>query len=169
MLRSGFDLERRETISEFPKSVERTEQAETEAEQKIKIKVRFDYKGIPRPARFFIGGKNSKDVAEDLRQQQAALWRNVPIQGVRIDDLEFLEPYAVYDEYEESSITYAPLELKATLDSLEDLVRFVGKAEFRRIEILEPAKLALTGKELERLFYKFGELLQGMRREQEMR
>ena len=167
MLRSSLDLERRETVSEFPKSLERIEQAE--ADQRIKIKVRFDYKGIPRPARFFIGGKNSKDVAEDLRQQQAALWRNVPIQGVRIDDVEYLELYEVYDEYEESSIAYAPLELKATLDSLEDLVRFTGKAEFRRIEILEPAKLSLTGRELERLFYKFGETMQERLHEQEMR
>ena len=85
-----------------------------------------------------------------MRQQQAALWRNTH-PGVRIDDLEFLELYAVYDEYEESSITYAPLELKATRFPGRP-ARFVGKAEFRRIEILEPAKLALTGKELERLF-----------------
>lgn len=164
MLRSSLDLERRETVSEFPKSLEQVDLA-----QKIKIKVRFDYRGSPRPARFFIGGKGSREVAEELRQQQANVWRNVPIQGVRIDDLEFLDLYSVYEETEQSSISYAPLELKVTVDTLEDCYRFVSKDEFRRMEIIEPAQLNLSSRELERLFFKFAEILKQRLREQELK
>ncbi|MEW5784867.1 MAG: hypothetical protein AB1767_07325 [Bacillota bacterium] len=164
MLRSNLDLERRETVSEFPKSLEQVDLA-----QKIKVKVRFDYKGLPRPARFFIGGKGSKEVAEELRQQQANVWRNVPMQGVRIDDLELMELYSVYDEMEQSTISYAPLELKVTVDTLEDCLRFVSKDEFRRMEIIEPVQLNLCGRELERLFFKFAEIQKQRLREQELK
>jgi hypothetical protein len=155
MLRSQLESERKETIPEYPKSIEPAETA-----SKIKIKVRFDYRGLPRPARFFFGGKGSREVAEELRQQQAAMWRNVPLQGVSVEEVEFMDLYTVYDEAEEELITYAPMELKVLIDSLEDCLRFVTKDEFRRVEILDPPQLTLRGRDLERILYRFGESLQ---------
>lgn len=134
---------------------------------KFTVRVRFDYRGLPRPARFFFGGKGAKEVAEEIRQQQANMWRHVPIQGVKIEDLEFVELYSVYDEIEETLAVYAPVEMRATLDSLEDILRFVCRTEFRRVEFIEPARISLTNQDLEKLFFRFGEMLQKSIRDQE--
>ncbi len=166
MFRSHLETERRErdTVSEFPKSVE-----QVEVSKKIKVKVRFDYKGLPRQAKFFFGGKSSREVAEEIRQQQAGAWRNVPIQGVRIDDVDYFELYSVYDEVEEAMVTYAPLEIKATLDSLDDCLRFVSKEEYRRMQIIEPSSINLDSRDLERIFFRFNETLQQKLRDLEFR
>ena len=79
------------------------------------------------------------------------------------------ELYTVYDEVEETYAAYAPVELRATIDSLEELLRFVSRDEFRRVEFIEPGRLALTSRELERLFYKFGETLQQRLKEREIK
>lgn len=142
-------------ISEFPKI-----NGQTDGSRQFKIKVRFDYKGLPRPPRFFFGGKGSREVAEETRKQQTAMWRNVPIQGVRIEDAEFFDLYSVYDDFEDEMIFYAPLELKFAADSLEDCARFICRDEFRRIEILEPVQVFLDSRELERIFYKLSEAWQ---------
>jgi hypothetical protein len=163
MFRSPLEAERRETVSEFPKNIE-----QAEANKKYKIKVRLDYRGLPRRARFFFGGKGSREVAEELRQQQAAIWRNVPMQGVRIEDTDYFDLYSVYDEIEDELLFYAPLEIKATVDSLEECVRFTSRDEFRRIEILEPVQVTLTGRELERIFFRFSEALKQRIRVQEL-
>ncbi len=155
MLRSQQETEHLDLVSEFPRSIE-----QVDLKKIIKIKVRFDYKGIPRPARFFFGGKGSREVAEELRHQQAQMWRNIPIQGVRIDDTEYYELYTVFDQGEEELMTYAPMIVKATISSLEDCLRFVSREEFRCVELLEPSHLTLSSSDLERIFFKFGETLQ---------
>lgn len=154
MLRSQLDPERKEIAAALPGTAETVETA-----AKIRVRVRFDYRGLPRPARFFFGGKGSREVAEDLRQKQAAMWRNVPLQGVRIEDIEYLELYQVFEESEEGLITYAPVEIKVTVDTLEDCLRFVNRDEFRRIEILEPSRITLSNHDLERIFFKVGETI----------
>ena len=55
---------------------------------RLKFRVRFDYKGKPRPARFFFGGKRTENVAQELRDQQVALWKNVPLQGINIENID---------------------------------------------------------------------------------
>ena len=127
---------------------------------RLKFRVRFDYKGKPRPARFFFGGKRTENVAQELRDQQVALWKNVPLQGINIENIDLGEVYSVYDEEMDEEIAFAPLELIVSSDSLEDLLRFVFREEFRRIEILEPGNLILSGKEIERLLFKMNELFQ---------
>lgn len=127
---------------------------------RIKFKVRFDYKGKPRPARFFFGGKRTEIVAQEFREQQVALWRNVPLQGIKVENMDLGEIYSVYDEELEDEVAFAPLELIVWADSLEDLLRFVLREEFRRIEIMEPPNLILTNKEIERLLFKMNELFQ---------
>lgn len=137
--------------------------------EKIQVKVRFDYRGTPRPARFFFGGKGSREVAEDLRERKATMWRNVPLQGVQVDDVKHLDMYTVYETSEEDEISYAPLELLATVDSLEDCLRFVSLAEFRRLQVITPPALTLSGREMERLLCRCHEVLQQKLREQEER
>ncbi len=165
MLRTPLG-DRRDTVSDFPVP---KEQAPVNKNKKFKIKVRFDYRGVPRPSRFIFGGKKSREVAEELRQRQAAMWRNVPLQGVRIEDTDFFDLYSVYDEIEDDVLFYAPMELTATVDSLEDCVRFICREEFKRIEILEPAQVSLSSRELERIFFKLSEAMQQRLREYELK
>jgi hypothetical protein len=164
MIRSQKEMECLETVSEFPRSIE-----QVEAKRKIIIRVRFDYKGTPRPARFFFGGKGSREAAEELRQREAAMWRNVPIQGVRIEDIQYFELYTVFDQNEEDFITYAPMEVRANVDTLEDCLRFVIREEFRCVELIEPAQVTLSSVDLERIFFKFSEKLQLKLNEQELK
>jgi hypothetical protein len=132
-----------------------------EDNQRLKFKVRFDYKGKPKPARFFFGGRKTEDVAQEIREQQVALWRNIPLQGCFIENMDLCEVYSVYDEEVDDEVAYAPLELVVTAESLEDLLRFIMKEEFRRVEILAPPSIALNNKEVERLLFRMNELMQG--------
>jgi hypothetical protein len=119
----------------------------------IRAKVRFDYRGKARPSRFFFGGKRSEEAAEELRQQQAALWQNVPVQGIYVESIEQGDIYAVYDEDADDEITFAPLEIVVRADSLSQLVRFAVRDEFRRIKILEPLLLNLSVQDMEQVFF----------------
>lgn len=140
---------------------------DTEQLEKIKVKIRFDYRGTPRPARFFFGGKGTKEVAEERREQQATMWRNVPLQGIQVEDIVYLDLYTVYESLDEAEITYAPIELLISLDSLEDCLQFISRNEFRRLQVIEPARVTLSSRELERILYKFSETLQQKLHDQE--
>jgi len=129
------------------------DEPEKKTSTKIRARIRFDYRGKARPARFFFGGKDSESAAAELREQQAALWRNVPVQGVFVENIEVGEIYSVYDEEADDEVAYAPLELEVTADSLGALVRFAVKEEFRRLMILEPDDLNLSIREMEHIFF----------------
>ena len=120
---------------------------------RIRAKVRFDYRGRARPSRFFFGGKNSEEMAVERREQQAALWRNVPVQGIYVEDIIMGDLYTVYDEETDSDVTFAPLELEMMADSLFNLVRFAVRDEFRRIKVMEPLRLAMTVQDMEQVFF----------------
>ncbi|UNC92486.1 hypothetical protein [Candidatus Contubernalis alkaliaceticus] len=128
----------------------------------IKFKVRFDYMGRPKSAKFFFGRKNSENIAEDMREQQVAMWRNIPIQGVKVENIDLGEIYRVYDEELEEEIAYAPMELLVMVYNVEDIVRFIVKDEFRKIEILEPNNIDLSKHQVERLLFKFNEEMKNM-------
>ncbi len=128
---------------------------EEEAGSLVHFKVRFDFKGREKPAKFFFGGKNSEEVACYNREQQLALWKNVPVQGINILKINEEEVYSVFEEDKDEEVAYAPLTMEVKVDSLEDLVRFVVKEEFRRIEILHPKSVKLSSQALERLLFKF--------------
>ncbi len=142
---------------------------EKRAEQfeKVRVRIRFDYRGTPRPARFFFGGKGTKEVAEERRDKQAAMWRNVPLQGIQVEDISYLDLYTVYENTDEAEIAYAPLELLISLDSLEDSFQFISRNEFKRLQVVEPDQINLTGRELERILFKFSETIQHKLQEQE--
>ncbi len=124
------------------------------AHSDIRVKVRMDYSGSGKPGRFLFGGKSTEKLAEEVREQQVAFLRNVPHQGVVIEDIDLsLDVYVVLDEVENREIAYAPIILSVKSDSLEDLLQFVARHEFRKIEILDPAEIVLNKFDVERLLF----------------
>ncbi|WP_054696918.1 hypothetical protein [Syntrophomonas palmitatica] len=119
---------------------------------KLRLKVRFDYVGRAKNGKMLIGGKSSEQVAESLRQHKIAMIRNVPIQGIIIEDIDMSqEVYSVYDEISGKEIAYAPVVVSFSADSLEDAVRFSMKEEFRTIQVIEPEDIQLNKIDIERL------------------
>jgi hypothetical protein len=150
VLKPGF--EKQVSLEECRRSEEREPQP-----ARIRARVRFDYRGKARPSRFFFGGKGTEEAALDLRQQQAALWRNVPLQGITVEDMEMGEIYTVHDEDLDDEVAFAPLELEVWADALCFLVRFSVRDEFRRIKIMEPSKLSLSVHDMEQVFFEVHE------------
>ncbi len=121
----------------------------------IKLRVRLDYKGETKPGRFFFGGKSTEKVAEDTREQRIALLRNIPMQGIVVEDIDTtMEIYTAPDETTGEDIAYAPAVLTVCADTLEDVLRLVMREEFRRVEVMEPDQLTLSRYEIERLLFK---------------
>lgn len=151
MLKPGF--EKHVNLEGYQLSSE----PKTEVSARIRARVRFDYRGRARPSRFFFGGKTTGEAAEELRQQQDALWRNVPIQGVLVENMESGELYTVYDEEADGEVVFAPLELTVLAESPAELIRFASRMEFRYLRIMEPERLTLSAQDLERLFFQVHE------------
>lgn len=128
---------------------------ELNGDKEIKVKIRLDFKGQARPGRFLFGGKPVERVAEETREQQVALLRNVPIQGLHIDDIDMsAEVYTVWDDVNNNEVAYAPVILTITAENLEGLLRFIAREDFRKIEVMEPGRVVLSKSEMERLMFK---------------
>jgi len=56
-----------------------------------------------------------------------------------------------------SDTAYAPLILTIKADALENIIRFIARDDFRKIEILDPAYISLNHAEIERLLFKVHE------------
>jgi len=92
----------------------------------IRVKVRLDFKGTGKPGRFLFGGKTTDKAAEEAREQQVSLLRNVPIQGIHIEDIDVgSDVYTVVDEINHPEVSYAPLVLTLNADSLESVIQFI--------------------------------------------
>lgn len=125
---------------------------------KVLAKIRLDFKGVGKPGKLFFGGRNTEKVAEDIREQQVAVFRNVPMQGITIEDIDMsIDVYSVIDDLDGTEVAYAPLVLVISADALQDVLRFVVREEFRKIEILEPSRMQLTKHDMERLFFRMAE------------
>ncbi|HZJ84163.1 MAG TPA: hypothetical protein VFD02_01290 [Syntrophomonadaceae bacterium] len=125
----------------------------------LKMRVRFDFIGKGRQGRLF-GQKNPEQYAEEVRQHKVSLIRNVPIQGIHIEDIDMSqEIYMVQDEITGKTIAYAPVAVIFYADSMESAVKFTMKEEFRKVEILAPDEINLSKFELERLLIKISEEL----------
>ncbi|CFX93748.1 Uncharacterized [Syntrophomonas zehnderi OL-4] len=123
------------------------------------IRLRLDYASHGKTKKLF-QGKTMEQLAEDVRQHKVSLLRNVPTQGIRIDDIDMsAEVYSVYDEITGRMIAYAPVIITFTADSIEDAIKFCMKEEFRTVEVLEPAELTLSKFDVERLVFKVSEEL----------
>ncbi len=132
--------------------------AELNTDTEIRAKVRLDYKGQGRPGRFLFGGKPVDRVAEEVREQQVALLRNIPIQGIHVENIETsIDVYTVWDDVNEVNVAYAPVILTLTADNIEDLLRFIVREGFCTIEIIEPGNIVLSRYDLERFLFKVGE------------
>ncbi len=130
------------------------------ASRKLRLKVRFDYRGEGKAGRLFWGSKDGEQVAEEIREKKAVLLRNIPVQGVRIEDINTnCEIYTLKDEVTGRDVAYAPVEFVAEADSFEDLIPFLLREEFRKVELLSPEELVLGKHEVERVIYRMNEEL----------
>lgn len=117
-------------------------------------KIRLDFRGVSQQ-KFFWGIKSGERAAEEMREQKAALLRNVPFQGITIEDIDLsLETYKIIDEALGHEASYAPLILTMWAVSIEDLIRFVIKDEFRKIEIIQPQEFTIGNQGLEKILFK---------------
>ena len=129
-----------------------------ESNSKLMVRIRLDFKGYARPRRFFFSGTPADKVAEEIREQQVALFRNVPIQGVKIEDIEMsAEVYTIWDEFNNNEVAFAPVTLAVTAENMVDLLCFIIREEFRKIEVIEPGPQYLTRFDMERLLFKIHE------------
>lgn len=127
---------------------------------KLRVKVRFDYVGNGKTKRALFGGKGLEESAEGLRQHKVSVLRNIPIQGITIEDIDMSqEIYSVYDEINARAIAYAPVIITFVADSLEDVLKFTAKEELRVVQILEPDEIRLSSIEMERLLIRVNEEL----------
>lgn len=109
-------------------------------------------------------------VAEEAREQQVTLLRNVPLQGIRIENIDVgMDIYTVTDDFNNQEAAYAPLILEVTADSAEDLVRLIVREDFRKIEVLSPSTLTLHRSDLERLIFRVAEEFKNYRVQLERR
>lgn len=129
-------------------------------EKKLRLKVRFDYRGEDRPGRMFSRGKDGEQVAEEIREQRAILLRNIPIQGVKIEEINTNgEIYLIKDEVTGREVAYAPIEFIVETNSIENVIPLLLREEFRKIEVLSPAEITMDKHEVERIIYKMNEEL----------
>lgn len=129
----------------------------------VKAKIRFDYPGRAKPGKFF-GKKNIEQLADHNRQEKVSKMRNVPIQGVRIDDIDMSQDiYILVDDISGSRIAYAPVIITFGADKIDELIKFAVMEEFRTIEIIEPEELQLAKGETEKLLFRVSEELSGYR------
>lgn len=130
----------------------------------IKFRIRLDFKGTNRPGRLLFGGKNVEKAAEEIREQQVALFRNVPMQGLHIEDIDMSNDiYTVMDEATNAEVAYAPVVLTIIVDNLEDVARFITRDDIRKVELLEPSSMTLSRYDLERLMFRIYEEMRSYR------
>ena len=120
----------------------------------IKIKLRFDYVGKAKSGKLF-GNKNPEQLADDARQHKVTMMRNVPVQGISIDDIDMSQDiYALIDDITGKKVAYAPVVITFYADSIEDAIKFIVKEEFRTVEIIEPEELMLSKSDMEKLLFR---------------
>ncbi|MBP1760357.1 MAG: hypothetical protein H6Q63_1274, partial [Firmicutes bacterium] len=101
----------------------------------IRVRIRVDFRGESKSGRFFFGGKSKELMAETMREQQVALLRNVPLQGIIIEDVDLsLDVYGVTEESgrRNHEVAYAPIILTLRIENIDDLLPLLIKPEFRK-------------------------------------
>lgn len=126
----------------------------------IRVQVRLDFRGEPKSGRFFFGGKSKEEMAEVFREQQVAILRNFPLQGITMEDVDLsLEVYEMRETIgrKASDVAYAPVVLSLRLENLDDLLPLILRQEFRKIEFLSPEQVHLHRLDLERLLFRMSQ------------
>lgn len=127
----------------------------------LRLRIRFDYRGDSKPKGLFFGNKDVYQVAEEMRDRKVSLLRNIPLQGIHIEDVDSTgEIYTIYDEIIGATVAYAPIQVTIRAESLEDVIKFIMREEFRKVELLEPDQIFLGKNEVEKLLFKINEELQ---------
>lgn len=129
----------------------------------VRVQLRLDFRAEAKSNRFFFGGKNQEEVAETIREQQVALLRNVPMQGIVIEDMDLsMEVYLVSEGEgrRHNEVAYAPVILTLRIENLDDLLPLLLKPEFRKIDFLSPENIRLHRLDLERLLFRLGQVFQ---------
>ncbi|EHQ88161.1 hypothetical protein [Desulfosporosinus youngiae] len=129
----------------------------------IRVRIRLDFRGESKNGRFFFGGKSKELMAETMREQQVALLRNVPLQGVIIEDVDLsLDVYTVNEENgrRNREVAYAPIILTLRIENIDDLLPLLIKPEFRKIEFLSPENISHHRLDMERLLYRLSQSFQ---------
>lgn len=129
----------------------------------LRVRIRLDYRGEQRNGRFFFGGKNKEQVAELEREQQVAMLRNVPLQGLILEEVDLsLDVYSVNEArgHRLYDVAYAPILLTIRLENIEDLLPLLLRSEFRKIEFLSPENINIHRLDLERVLYRFSHAFQ---------
>ena len=133
------------------------------AMDKLLLRIRLDFRAEEKSARFLFGGKTNEAMAETVREQQLNLLKNIPLQGVSFQDFDSsMDVYLMTDETDRRSrtVAYAPLVITLRADNIEDVLPFVLRPEFRKIEILGPENLYLSKLEMERLMFSISRMSQ---------
>lgn len=131
--------------------------------EQIRVRVRLDFRGEARMGKFFFGGKSEAEVAEQMREQQVTMLRNVPLQGMVIEDFDLsLEVYQITENGRKrgQEVAYAPIILTLRIENFDDLIPLLIKPEFRKIEFLSPENCNVNRVDLERLFFRFNQVYQ---------
>ena len=127
-------------------------------EKRLRVRARFDYRGEGKQGHVFSRGKEGEQVADEIREQKAILLRNLPVQGVRIEEVNTdIEIYTIREEITNRDVAYAPIEFILDTDSIEDLIPFLLRDEFRKIEVLVPNEIVLDKHDVERIIYRISE------------
>jgi len=133
-------------------------------DRQYKFKIRLDYMSA-KPNKGFFSGKSVEDLAEELRQNKVASLRNVPIQGVIVEDIDMSqEVYILYDEVTSRKQAYAPVTILLSADSVEDILPLVMLDEFRTVQVLEPKIWNLNHLHIEKILFKINEELMEYRK-----
>lgn len=132
--------------------------------KRLRLRVRFDYRGEAKQGKLFSRMRMGEEIAEEVREQRAILLRNIPIQGVYVEDINANgEVYVVSDEASGREIAYAPVEFTLEADTIEDVIPLLLRDEFRKVEVMSPAEVLLDKHEVERIIYKINEELRTYR------
>ncbi|AFM40780.1 hypothetical protein Desaci_1793 [Desulfosporosinus acidiphilus SJ4] len=129
----------------------------------VRVRIRLDFKGEARSGRFLFGSRSKEQVAEATREQQVAVLRNVPLQGIMIEDVDLsLDVYTVSQGSgrRTQDFAYAPIILTLRVENLDDLLPLLIKPEFRKIEFLSPENITLHRLDMERLLFRLSQSFQ---------
>lgn len=137
---------------------------DNQLERAIRAKIRLDFKGTAKPGKLFFRGKSVEKVAEEIREQNISAFRNIPLQGISILDIDIgTEVYTVYDDFTNTDTAYAPIILDVVADSVEDLIKLVARDDFRKIEVLSPGTITMNRVDVERSLFRMAEELKQYR------
>ncbi|WP_350342472.1 hypothetical protein PRVXT_001711 [Proteinivorax tanatarense] len=121
----------------------------------IRCKIRLDIPGYNKSGRFLFGVKDGISMAKENRLKEVNMLKNIPFQGVKLERISSsLDIYTL--EEEKGNISYAPIELEVMVDLLEDLLPFITRPDFSKIEILDPSDISLDKAQGERLLTRIG-------------